>query len=106
MTFTALLLVGGESRRAGRCAGCRNGGADKATLILEGENLWQKQLQLLRAFEPEALWISARICPVWCPLEIEAALATAMTWTRMGGAMVRGRPERWASCKPGKPSSR
>src|SRR5712691_4285715 len=37
---------------------------------------------------------------------LDDALATEMTWTRVGEAIVRGRPERMASCRPGKPRSR
>ena len=46
-------------------------GVDKATLQFAGESLWARQLRLLRKLAPEALWISARARPLWCPLEIE-----------------------------------
>ncbi|HWX19732.1 MAG TPA: molybdenum cofactor guanylyltransferase [Candidatus Binatia bacterium] len=65
MTFTAMLLVGGESRRMG---------TDKATLMVAGERLWQRQLRLLRELEPQRLWVSARTRPAWCPGEIEVVL--------------------------------
>ena len=65
MTLTAVLLAGGLS--------CRMG-SDKATLRLAGESLWARQLRLLRELEPEALWISARIRPAWCPPEIKLVL--------------------------------
>jgi molybdopterin-guanine dinucleotide biosynthesis protein A len=65
MTLTAVLFVGGESRRMG---------ADKATLVLNGEPLWSRQLRVLRELQPEKILISARAKPAWCPPEIEVVL--------------------------------
>jgi len=65
MTLTAMLLVGGQSRRLG---------TDKAMLMLAGEPLWRRQLRLLCQLEPQALWISARTRPVWCPPSVEVIL--------------------------------
>ncbi len=62
MTLTALLLAGGLSQRMG---------ADKATLSFSGEPLWARQLRLLRDLKPDALWVSARTRPTWCPPDIE-----------------------------------
>lgn len=65
MTLTAVLFVGGESHRMG---------ADKATLVLDGEPLWSRQLGVLRELKPEKILISARTKPAWCPPEIEVVL--------------------------------
>ena len=65
MTLTAVLLTGGRSRRMG---------TDKATLEIAGEPLWNRQLRLLRELQPEALFVSARTRPAWCPAEIDAVL--------------------------------
>ena len=65
MTLTCVLFAGGNSRRMG---------ADKALLMLNGEPLWAKQLKILRALEPAALWVSARTRPAWCPADIETVL--------------------------------
>ena len=64
-TLTAVLFVGGLSRRMEM---------DKATLQFAGEPLWARQLRLLRELKPEALWVSARTRPAWCPPEIEVVL--------------------------------
>jgi molybdopterin-guanine dinucleotide biosynthesis protein A len=64
-TLTALLFVGGLSRRMG---------TDKAELRLAGEPLWARQLNLLRELKPDFLWISARARPAWCPPEIEVVI--------------------------------
>lgn len=58
MSLTALLLAGGESRRMGR---------DKATMECEGRPLWKRQLEVLRAVEPETIFVSARTKPSWLP---------------------------------------
>lgn len=60
-----MLLVGGQSRRMG---------TDKATLMVAGERLWQRQLGVLRELTPDVLWISARARPDWCPENVEAIL--------------------------------
>lgn len=65
MSFTALLLTGGLSRRMG---------ADKATLIWQGEPLWARQTRVLRELRPAALWISARAMPEWRPHDFEVVL--------------------------------
>ena len=65
MTFSALLLAGGESRRMGR---------DKATLEIAGQPLWKRQLELLRALAPENIFISARTTPPWLPRNTELLL--------------------------------
>ena len=62
MTLTAVLLVGGLSQRMGR---------DKATLVIQGEQLWEKQIKLLHELSPQALWISARERPLWCHSHFE-----------------------------------
>ena len=65
MTFSAVLLAGGESRRMGR---------DKATVEFEGELLWRRQLKLLRALEPQQLFVSARTKPDWLPAGVDLLL--------------------------------
>lgn len=65
MTFAALLLAGGESRRMGR---------EKATLEFRGQPLWQRQLQLLQALGPKTILISARTVPGWVPDDVEVLL--------------------------------
>ena len=65
MTFAALLLAGGESRRMGR---------DKATLKFGGEPLWQRQLRTLRALGPDQVVVSARVTPAWLPVDVELLL--------------------------------
>ncbi|HKP02159.1 MAG TPA: molybdenum cofactor guanylyltransferase [Chthoniobacterales bacterium] len=65
MTFSALLLAGGESRRMGR---------DKATMEFEGRPFWERQTQLLRALGPEKIMVSARTAPSWLPHDVELLL--------------------------------
>lgn len=65
MTFSAVLLAGGESRRMGR---------DKATIEFEGQPLWKRQLELLRGLGPQEIFVAARTRPDWLPPEIEALL--------------------------------
>jgi molybdenum cofactor guanylyltransferase len=65
MTLTALLLAGGESRRMGR---------DKATIEFDGQPLWQRQLEILRALEPERIFVSVRAVPIWLPKNAELLL--------------------------------
>jgi len=56
MTFSAVLLAGGESRRMGR---------DKATIEIEGRPLWKRQLELLYSLGPEQVFVSVRTRPEW-----------------------------------------
>src|SRR5258708_6214395 len=65
LTLTALLLTGGLSRRMGR---------DKAALVIGGEPLWARQLRLLRALQPQELWVSARSRPDWAPPGLRVVL--------------------------------
>jgi molybdopterin-guanine dinucleotide biosynthesis protein A len=65
LTLTAMLLAGGQSRRMG---------TDKATLMVNGERLWQRQLGVLREVAPDVLWISARVRPDWCPEDVGVIL--------------------------------
>jgi molybdopterin-guanine dinucleotide biosynthesis protein A len=64
-TLTTVLFVGGESRRMGK---------DKATLTLNGEPLWSRQIRILRELHRGRVMISARNKPEWCPADIEVAL--------------------------------
>ena len=61
MTFSAVLLAGGESRRMGR---------DKATILFRGKPLWQIQLETLQKLEPKEIFVSARIDPSWRPDDV------------------------------------
>lgn len=65
MTFSAVLLAGGASRRMG---------ADKATMVFRGQPLWQRQIDLLRELSPEKILVSAREEPAWLPIGIESLL--------------------------------
>jgi molybdopterin-guanine dinucleotide biosynthesis protein A len=65
MTFSALLLAGGESRRMGR---------DKATIEFQGEPLWRRQLELLRTLAVEKIIVSARQRPEWLPDGVDLLL--------------------------------
>jgi molybdenum cofactor guanylyltransferase len=65
MTFSAVLLAGGESRRMGR---------DKATIVFEDRPLWERQLRILRDLDPEEIFISARNSPAWLPSDAKLLL--------------------------------
>ena len=56
MTFSAVLLAGGESRRMG---------TDKATFLFRGKPLWQVQLETLKKLRSRKIFVSARINPPW-----------------------------------------
>lgn len=68
MSVSAVLLAGGESRRMGR---------DKATLVFNGKPLWRRQLGLLSNLQPQELFLSARIDPVWRPADVHFVADTA-----------------------------
>ena len=62
MNISAVLLVGGKSRRMGR---------DKATLLFRGRPLWEIQFDLLRTLQPEEIFVSARTDPPWRPSGVQ-----------------------------------
>jgi molybdopterin-guanine dinucleotide biosynthesis protein A len=65
MTFSTLLLAGGESRRMG---------LDKATIEFQGQPLWKRQLELLKTLRPEKIFISTRTTPSWLPDDVTLLL--------------------------------
>ena len=65
LTFSAVLLAGGESRRMGR---------DKAGVVFRDEPLWRRQLRVLRDLGPEKVFVSARTESVWLPDDTELLL--------------------------------
>jgi molybdopterin-guanine dinucleotide biosynthesis protein A len=65
VTFSAVLLAGGESRRMGR---------DKAGVVVDDEPLWRRQLRILRDLGPEKVFVSARTKSSWLPDDTELLL--------------------------------
>ena len=49
-------------------------GRDKATIEFEGEPLWKRQVEILRALSPQQLFVSARTKPEWLPDDAELLL--------------------------------
>ncbi|MGB8166814.1 MAG: molybdenum cofactor guanylyltransferase [Chthoniobacteraceae bacterium] len=62
VNFAAVLLAGGRSTRMG---------FDKATLLMDGQPLWQRQLDKLRALAPRELFISGRRDGPFAAAEVE-----------------------------------
>ena len=56
MRFSAVLLVGGKSSRFG---------SDKALVKIDGIELWQRQISLLRALAPHEILVAAAEPPIW-----------------------------------------
>ena len=65
MTFSAVLLAGGQSRRMG---------SNKATVFFEREPLWQRQLRLLRDLDLQNIFVSAQNEQSWRPRDTELLL--------------------------------
>jgi molybdopterin-guanine dinucleotide biosynthesis protein A len=65
LTFSAVLLAGGESRRMGR---------DKAAVVFRDEPLWRRQLRVLRDLGLEKVFVSARTESTWLPDDTELLL--------------------------------
>lgn len=65
MTFSAVLLAGGESRRMGR---------DKAAVVFQDEPLWRRQLRVLRDLVPQKIFVSARTASSWLADDTELLL--------------------------------
>jgi len=49
-------------------------GREKATIEFEGQPLWRRQLEILRALGPERILVSARATPSWLPNNVELLL--------------------------------
>lgn len=62
ITISAVLLVGGKSRRMRH---------DKATLGFRGKPLWQRQVETLRHLDVAKILVSGRADPSWRPGDIE-----------------------------------
>jgi len=62
LSFSAVLLAGGESRRMG---------TDKATFLFREKPLWQVQLETLRRLRPAKIFLSARTDPPWRPNDVQ-----------------------------------
>jgi molybdenum cofactor guanylyltransferase len=62
MTFSAVLLAGGESRRMG---------TNKATFLFRGKPLWQVQLETIRKLQPAEIFVSAKTDPSWRPDDVQ-----------------------------------
>lgn len=65
MTFTAVLLAGGESRRMGR---------EKAMVEWRGRPLWEWQFEKLRALRLQEILLSARSDQPWRPSDVSLVL--------------------------------
>jgi Molybdopterin-guanine dinucleotide biosynthesis protein A len=76
MNLTAVLFVGGESKRMGR---------DKAMVEVHGEFLWSRQLRLLRGLNPDQIVLSCAQKPVWCPDEVVAISDNVLAQGPLGG---------------------
>ena len=76
VTLTAVLLAGGESRRMGR---------DKAIIEFEGQPLWRRQIEILRALEPDGIFVSSRTRPSWLPGDVELLLDDPPSRGPLGG---------------------
>jgi len=76
MNFSAVLLVGGESRRMRR---------DKATLEWCGRPLWQWQIEKLRAARPREILLSARSDVAWRPADIKLVLDVSLSRGPLSG---------------------
>lgn len=63
-------------------------GADKATLMIDGEPLWSRQLDTLRNLGPDELLISARVRPAWSPADIEVVLDEPPSQGPLSGLMA------------------
>ena len=68
MTVTGLLLAGGRSSRLGR---------DKATLVVGGQFMWERQIALLRSAGASPIFISTRRSPDWAPADARVVLDAA-----------------------------
>ena len=62
MSFSAVLLAGGESSRMGK---------DKATLVFGNEPLWKIQIDKLQQLQPKEIFVSGQTDPMWRPKDAE-----------------------------------
>jgi molybdopterin-guanine dinucleotide biosynthesis protein A len=76
MSFSAVLLCGGESRRMGR---------DKALVQWRGRALWDLQLEKLRELSPTKIFVSARTEQSWRPPDAELVLDGAISRGPLSG---------------------
>jgi molybdopterin-guanine dinucleotide biosynthesis protein A len=60
-------------------------GRDKATIESEGQPLWKRQLELLRALGPEKIFVSTRTKPDWLPNNVELLLDDSPSRGPLGG---------------------